>query len=131
MTEISNRPGDFECQVRSIDEFGRSGSLWIPILSNVSLDDAKASGMAQLEKQKEDSDRLQFQIINSKTGEVACAMNPPHTKWEYYLEDEVALNSRTYATKEDLKKVRALALGAYAVTALAVVLGIVLLSAAA
>lgn len=80
MTDTIETSAFFECQIRAIDEYGRSGGLWIPIATASSLEGAQKSGDEQLKKQKEDSDKVQFQILNA-SGDVVCTLNPPHKAW--------------------------------------------------
>lgn len=107
MTNTINGEAGFECQVRAIDEFGRSGSLWIPICVAASLEGAQSSGFEQLEKQRNDADRLQFQILNLK-GDVVCTMDPPHREWVMnYVEDSES--EQKWATKEEVARAEKMA----------------------
>lgn len=105
MTDTIETSAFFECQIRAVDEHGRSGGLWIPIATTSSLEGAQQSASEQLDKQKEDSDKIQFQVLNA-SGDVVCTLNPPHKNWviktrgdeakEYVeLKDFRALESKT------------------------------------
>lgn len=107
MTNITNTPDNFECQVRSIDEHGRSGGVWITVSSGEALGQAKASGLAQLEKQREDASRLQFQILNA-LGEVVATLDPLRKEWVMNTsEQDYPVNQ--FVSHEQLERVRKVA----------------------
>lgn len=94
----------FECQVRSVDEFGRSSSLWVPVHKSLDLEEAKASALEELEKQKEEKNKLEFQVVNGR-GDTLCTLKAPYNQWIlHYTPEEIKKES--FVTKEEFRSLK-------------------------